>query len=76
MAFYLIREWVLSSALAKLWGIGTIEYLKLESVLNESAVFAFNALTKPSLNWSETRKYMQVKFHSVVEFTTHFSGSS
>jgi hypothetical protein len=53
-----------------------VEYLKLESVLNESAVFAFNALTELSLNWSETGKYLQVKFHSVVEFTTHFLGSS
>ena len=53
-----------------------VEYLKLESVLNESAVFAFNALTELSLNWSETGKYLQVKFHSVVEFTTHFWGSS
>jgi len=51
-----------------------VEYLKLESVLNESAVFAFNALTELSLNWSETGKYLQVKFHSVVEFTAHYFG--
>jgi hypothetical protein len=48
--------------------------IKLECVLNESGVFAFNALTELSLNWSEPVKYMQVKFHSGVEFTTHFFG--
>jgi hypothetical protein len=46
----------------------------LECVLNESGVFAFNALTELSLNWSEPVKYMQVKFHSGVEFTIHFFG--
>ena len=56
--------------MAKLWGIGTIEYLKSECVLNESVVFAFNALTELSLNWSEPVEYMQVKFHSGLEFTT------
>jgi hypothetical protein len=45
MAFYQNKEWALSSAIAKLWGIGTIECLMLESVLNESAVFATNAFT-------------------------------
>jgi len=36
------------------------------SVLNESVVFAFNALAQFSSDQSKTVTYMQVKFHLVI----------
>ena len=53
-----------------------VEYLKLESVLNESAVFAFNARKALSLNCSKTVMSMQLKSHLEVEFTAHILGIS
>jgi hypothetical protein len=61
---------------SKTLGIGTIENLRLECVLNESAMFAINAHTQLSLNCSKTVTPRQVKFHLGVEFTTHFGGNS
>jgi hypothetical protein len=49
---------------------------KSGSVLNESAVFAFNARTAVWLNWSKTVKLIQVKYHLGIEFTAHFWGNS
>jgi len=58
------------------WGMGIIENIKPESVLNESAVFAFNARIGLSLNCNKTVEPMQAKFHSGIEFIAHFLGHS
>ena len=52
--------------------MGIIENINLKSVLNESAVFAFNARTELSLNCSKTVTSMQAKFHTLIVFITLF----
>jgi hypothetical protein len=45
-------------------GVATTEYVSLDSVLNESALFAFNARSEYPLDCNKTIKYRQVEFHS------------
>src|SRR5262245_56185055 len=52
----------------------TNENIKPASVLNESAVFAFNARTELSPDCSKTVRFMQAKFHFWVEFIALFGG--
>jgi hypothetical protein len=57
-------------------GDGDYREHKSGSVLNESAVFAFNARAAVWLNWSKTVKPSQVKYHLGIEFTTYSWGNS